>query len=77
MSILDLQHASRTLPSGGEVLVLNTGALITPEAEAMVQALHSRSIGGVREHLGKLAEKGPEKFMGSFYVGYGHKSVGD
>ncbi|MDP2594212.1 MAG: hypothetical protein Q8P36_02645, partial [bacterium] len=75
--ILELKHSTRNLPGGGFVLVLNTGAVITPEAEAMLQALHSRSVGGIREHLKTLAEKGPEKFMQSFYVGYGHKSIGD
>ncbi|TSC64807.1 MAG: hypothetical protein G01um101491_158 [Parcubacteria group bacterium Gr01-1014_91] len=75
--ILELKHATRDLPGGGFVLVLNTGAVITPEAEAMLQALHSRSVGGIRKHLKTLAEKGPEKFMQSHYVGYGDKSIGD
>lgn len=75
--ILGLKHVTRELPGGGFILVLNTGAVITPEAEAMLQALHSRSVGGIREHLKTLAERGPEKFMQSFYVGYGHKSIGD
>lgn len=75
--ILELKHATRDLPSGGFVLVLNTGAAITPEAEAMLQALHSRSHGGIRKHLKILAEKGFEAFIKSFYVGYGHKSIGD
>lgn len=76
-SVLGLQHVTRELPGGGFVLVLNTGAIIDPEAEAMLQALHSRSVGGIREHLKTLAEKGPERFMKNFYVGYGHKSIGD
>lgn len=76
-SIADLKHAERSLRSGGQVIVLNTGALIDPEAEAMLQALHSRSTGGLKEHLEKLIDKGAEKFMASFYVGYGHKSIGD
>src|SRR3989338_5617161 len=75
--VLSLKHVTRELPGGGKVLVLNTGAIIGPEAEAMLQALHSRSVGGIAEHLEKLAEKGPEKFMSQFYVGYGHKSIGD
>jgi thymidylate synthase ThyX len=75
--ILELKHVTRDLPGGGIVLVLNTGALIPPEAEAMLQALHSRSIGGIRAHLKVLAEKGFEKFMQTFFVGYGHKSIGD
>ncbi len=70
-------HIMRDLPDGGFLLVLNTGALITPEAEAMLQALHSRSTEGVRRHLEVLREKGPERFMSTFYVGYGHKSIGD
>lgn len=74
--ILSLKHVTREF-KGGFVLVLNTGAVIGPEAEAMLQALHSRSTGGIREHLNTLAEKGPERFMESFYVGYGHKSIGD
>lgn len=77
MSIDQLKHAERSLKTGGQVIVLNTGALITPEAEAMLQALHSRSTGGLKSHLEKLAKTGAEKFMASFYVGYGHKSIGD
>jgi thymidylate synthase ThyX len=43
----------------------------------MLQALHSRSVGGIKNHLQVLAEKGAENFMEKFYVGYGHKSIGD
>lgn len=75
--ILDLKHATRQLPGGGLVLVLNTGAIIAPEAEAMLQALHSRSAEGIQAHLKVLAERGSEKFMSTFYVGYNHKSIGD
>lgn len=77
MSVKDLIHTTRSLPNGGEVFVLNTGAVIGAEAEAMLQALHSRSVGGLRAHLEKLWKSGPEKFMSLFYVGYGHKSIGD
>lgn len=75
--ILELNHAIRALPNDGLVLVLNTGAVITPEAEAMLQALYSRSVESIREHLKIIAERGCEKFMQMFYVGYGHKSIGD
>lgn len=75
--ILELKHVTRDLPGNGLVLVLNTGALIPAEAEAMLQALHSRSVGGIREHLRVLVEKGFEKFMKTYYVGYAHKSIGD
>lgn len=77
MDIPNLAHVTRDLPHGGIVLVLNTGAAITPESEAMLQALHSRSIDGIRGHLEVLKKKGPEGFMSNFYVGYGHKSIGD
>lgn len=33
------------IKNGGEVILLNRGEIITPEAEAMLQALHSRSVG--------------------------------
>ncbi len=72
-----LKHVTRPLSGGGLVLVLETGATIPPEAEAMLQALYSRDPRSVLEHLAIVAEKGPEKFMASYYVGYGHKSIGD
>ena len=75
--IADLSHTQRPLAGGGEIIVLNTGALISPEAQAMLGALHSRSVGGLRSHLEILGKKGAENFMASFYVGYGHKSIGD
>ena len=75
--IESLRHAEKELPGGGKVLVLNTGPVISQEAEAMLQALHSRSIGGIKAHLEILRKKGADKFMETFYVGYGHKSIGD
>lgn len=50
---------------------------LTPEAVAMVQALYSRSPQSVKIHLDQVREKGAEKFMANYYVGYGHKSIGD
>jgi len=75
--ISDLKHAFVNLQDNGEVIVLDTGAILNAEAVAMLQALHSRSTGGLRHHLEILARKGPEKFMKDTYVGYGHKSIGD
>lgn len=72
-----LMHTHRATKSGADIFVLETGAAIGPEAEAMLQALHSRSTGGFKAHLKKLAEKGSEQFMANYYVGYGHKSIGD
>ena len=73
----NLIHHQTQIKGGGKVIVLNTGSLIGPEAGAMLQALHSRSIGGLESHLKILSEKGADNFMKNFYVGYGHKSIGD
>jgi thymidylate synthase ThyX len=75
--IANLKHYSSKLPWGGEVVVLETGAIITAEDTAMIQALHSRDPKGIHSHLEKLAKSGSGKMMESFYVGYGHKSIGD
>jgi len=48
-----------------------------PEAMAMLQAMYSRDPRSVVEHLKKVREVGADKFMGLYYVGYGHKSIGD
>ncbi len=48
-----------------------------PEDSAMLQALYSRSPASVATHLDKLREQGSGKFMDSYYVGYGHASIGD
>ncbi len=48
-----------------------------PEDIAMMQALYSRSSASVTEHLEKVKKAGSGRFMESFYVGYGHESIGD
>lgn len=48
-----------------------------PEDVAMLQALYSRSAESVETHAAKVAETGSGRFMERFYVGYGHKSIGD
>lgn len=73
----NIKHVTEKLKGGGFVLVLNNEAKIDAQAEAMLQALHSRSTGGIKNHLKVLEEKGVENFMEKFYVGYGHKSIGD
>ncbi len=77
MNIKNLKHIEVPIINGGEVFILDKGDVIDSEAEAMLQALHSRSTGGFKEHLKILDEKGAENFMSTFYVGYGHKSIGD
>jgi thymidylate synthase ThyX len=63
--------------NGGEVIVLDQGSVITPETGAMLGALYSRSPASVKDHLDIIAKRGAEKFMSTYYVGYGHKSIGD
>ena len=77
MELKNIAHTERTLATGGFVLVINTDSTINPEALAMLAALHSRSIGGIKSHLEVLSDKGADKFMSTYYVGYGHKSIGD
>lgn len=50
---------------------------LPPEASAMLQALYSRSDASVEDHLERVHERGADRFMSSFYVGYGHASIGD
>lgn len=50
---------------------------IHPEDNAMLQALYSRSPESVVKHLEKVKATGSGKFMASYYVGYGHASIGD
>ena len=73
----DLHHLRATLPNGGQIVVIDPGATLNAESLAMLQALHSRSTEGVDGHLKVLADRGPEKFMSTYYVQYGHKSIGD
>ena len=76
-SITSLNHHRSTLQNGGKIVIIDPGAILNAEATAMLQALHSRSVKGIDDHLTILAEKGADKFMSTFYVGYGHKSIGD
>ena len=50
---------------------------LSPEDEAMLQALYSRSAESVTVHLDKVARTGSGQFMSRYYVGYGHQSIGD
>ncbi len=50
---------------------------LPPEANAMALAMYSRSPKSFLVHLQEVLKKGWQKFMGQFYVGYGHKSIGD
>ena len=49
----------------------------SPQDNAMLQALYSRSPLSVEEHVQKVRQAGSGKFMERFYVGYGHSSIAD
>lgn len=50
---------------------------MTPEDMSMVQGLYSRDPRSVEIHLEKVKQVGSGNFMNQYYVGYGHKSIGD
>lgn len=75
--ITELNHREVPLSPGGKIVVLDQGSILTAEMTAMLQALHSRSTEGIDGHLAVLAERGADKFMSTYYVQYGHKSIGD
>ncbi len=49
----------------------------SPQDNAMLQALYSRSAESVEKHVDKVRQTGSGKFMEKFYVGYGHSSIAD
>jgi len=69
-----MKNTKSTAKKLHEVIILDT---FPPEDIAMLQALYSRDPRTVRTHLERVREAGPGKFMEKFYVGYGHKSIGD
>lgn len=48
-----------------------------PEDSAMLQALMSRDPGSLDTRIEKLKKADSGKFMDKYYVGYGHRSIGD
>ena len=58
VELSNLKHVEVPIKNGGFVYVLDKGEVINSEAEAMLQALHSRSVGGLKGHLEVLEEKG-------------------
>lgn len=60
-----------------DLVILDGRDVPHPEDLAMLQSLYSRSPQSVRIHLEKVRKAGSGKFMGTYYVGYGHKSIGD
>lgn len=61
--------------SGNRRVIVNDS--LPPEANAMALAMYSRSPKSYLVHLLEVLKKGAARFMSLFYVGYGHKSIGD
>ncbi len=57
--------------------IISPSCEIGPEELAMLQALYSRSYATILNHLSEVIEKGADKFMGTYYLSYGHRSIGD
>lgn len=77
MNLSELEHIELKTKSWARIFILNKWEIINSESEAMLQALHSRSIWGIKDHLRVLNERWSDKFMSSFYVWYWHKSIWD
>jgi thymidylate synthase ThyX len=65
------------ISDSGVVYLISPKTTIPSEEMAMIQSLYSRDPASILFHLLEVAEKGAKKFMEQFYVGYGHKSIGD
>lgn len=65
------------ISESGMVYLICPKSSLSPEEIAMIQSLYSRDPASILFHLLEVAEKGAKKFMEQFYVGYGHKSIGD
>jgi thymidylate synthase ThyX len=59
------------------ITIIDEQDVPNPEDRAMLQALYSRSPAPVAEHLKRVKKVGSGRFMGQYYLGYGHKSIGD
>lgn len=71
----DLPNPPAVIERGGLRIIVNDN--LPPEANAMTMALYSRDPRSYLVHLTEVMKKGWQKFMAMFYVGYGHKSIGD
>jgi thymidylate synthase ThyX len=60
-----------------KLFVLDGQDVPNSEDMAMLQALYSRSADSVTDHLRKVDQTGSGKFMASYYLGYGHSSIGE
>jgi hypothetical protein len=74
-TIADVHIATTSF--GASIILICFKAKVGPQETAMLQALYSRSPKSILKHLLDVAQKGADKFMEQYYVGYGHKSIGD
>lgn len=60
-----------------KIVVLDGRDVPNPQDLAMLMALYSRSPRTVTEHIEQVKKRGSAAFHERFYIGYGHKSIGD
>lgn len=60
-----------------DVIILDGSDIPSPEHQAMLAALYSRSPRSVMGHMEQVRLKGADAFMAQWYCQYGHKSIGD
>lgn len=75
-SVLDSVHIAESR-TGARLITITGDMLHNPENQAMLMALNSRESGGFVKNLSKVLSGGSGSFMEKFFIGYGHKSIGD
>ena len=75
--VVEVVSAETTTDS--KALIIPPDSTIQPEDDAMLQAFYSRSHPGIIENLERALSDDSDsgKFFDKYYVGYGHKSIGD
>jgi thymidylate synthase ThyX len=74
----DLSHIEHSLSGGGKIIIVDTGAIMDAEAQAMISARFSRWNGSTVELIKSMFNRDVGKFMRDNYqAGYGHKSIAE
>lgn len=71
----EYEHKATIISNGDRKIIVSDE--LPPEANAMALAMYSRDPRSFLIHLTEVLKKGWEKFIATYYVGYGHLSIGD
>ncbi len=71
---MNLTNTSTDQRDSADVIIIDG---LSPEEGAMSQALYSRKPKSILSHLKQIFKKGASDFIGTWYSGYGHNSIGD